>query len=215
MSELADQDRRIKRSWAQPGSSHDRLVRLLKYVLPAAAGLVLAFLALIPLEERKEVSFLVDKNKIEQAGERLKVEAAQYRGLDEEGRPFVLDARSAIQSTSADPSIDVSQMSAQLQLNDGPARIEADRARFNPDANKIDVLGPVRVLAANGYRLLTSDVLIDLHDRTLQSRGRVDGEMPLGNFSAERMTADLPERTVVLEGGARLHIKQGALREPQ
>ena len=98
MSELAEQDRRVKRGWAKPGSSHDKLVRILKYGLPVLAGLLLAFLALVPLEERKEVSFLVDKAKIEQAGERLKVEAAQYRGQDEEGRPFVLDARSAIQA---------------------------------------------------------------------------------------------------------------------
>jgi lipopolysaccharide export system protein LptC len=37
--------------------------------------------------------------------------------------------------------------------------------------------------------------------------------MPLGTFSADRLSADLPERTVVLDGGARLHINQGALKE--
>ena len=110
MSELAEQDRRVKRSWAKPGSSHDKLVRILKYGLPVLAGLLLAFLALVPLEERKEVSFLVDKAKIEQAGERLKVEAAQYRGQDEEGRPFVLDARSAIQASSADPVLEIADI---------------------------------------------------------------------------------------------------------
>lgn len=212
MSERAEQDRRVKRSWATPGSSHDKLVRTLKYALPALAGLVLAFLALIPLEERKEVSFLVDKNKIEQAGERLKVEAAQYRGQDEEGRPFVLDARSAIQATSSDPVLEIADMSAQLQFNDGPARIIADRARFNPDRNEVDVIGPVLVVAANGYRLLTSDVLVDLEGRSLQSRGAVQGQMPLGNFSADGLQADLPERNVVLEGNARLRIEQGALK---
>lgn len=211
MSELAEQDRKVKRSWAEPGSSHDRLIRLLKYALPALVGLVLAFLALVPLEDRDEVSFLVDKNKLDPSEERLKVEAAQYRGQDEEGRPFVLNARSAIQQTSASPILDILNMSAQLQLQDGPASILADKARFNPDANLVDVLGPVQVSAANGYQLLTSDVRVDLHDRSLQSQGNVAGQMPLGRFSAERMSADLPERTVVLEGGARLHIDQGAL----
>lgn len=213
MSELAEQDRRVKRSWAKPGSSHDKLVTLLKYGLPALAGLLLAFLALVPLEERKEVSFLVDKAKIEQAGERLKVEAAQYRGQDEEGRPFVLDARSAIQATSDDPVIEIADMKARLEMADGPAEIVAQRARFNPDENEVDVVGPVLITGANGYRLSTSDVLIDLHDRSLQSRGAVRGEMPLGNFSADRMTADLPERRVVLEGNARLRLNEGALKD--
>lgn len=212
MSELAEQDRRAKRGWAKPGSSHDKLVRTLKYALPALAGLLLAFLALVPLEERKEVSFLVDKSKIEQAGERLKVEAAQYRGQDEEGRPFVLDARSAIQASSADPVLEIADMRARLQMADGPAEIIAGRARFNPDNNTVDVVGAVLVTGANGYRLLTSDVMVDLRDRSLQSRGAVTGQAPVGNFSADQMSADLSERTVLLEGNARLRIEQGAIK---
>lgn len=211
MSELAEQDRRIKRGWAKPGSSHDRLIRLMKYLLPALVGLVLAFLALVPLEDRKEVSFLVDKNKLAQAEERMKVEAAQYRGQDEEGRPFVLDARTAVQATSSDPMVDIRTMSARLQLDEGPAEITADQARFNPDVNMVDVVGLVRVAIADGYQLLTSNVLVDLRDRSLQSQGQVEGRMPLGTFRADRMSADLPERKVVLEGNARLHIDQGAL----
>ncbi|HEY0115881.1 MAG TPA: LPS export ABC transporter periplasmic protein LptC, partial [Allosphingosinicella sp.] len=212
MSELAEQDRRVKRSWARPGSSHDRLIRLMKFVLPLLVGLVLAFLALIPLEDRKEISFLLDKNKVDQAQERLKVEAAQYRGQDELGRAFVLDARSAIQANSADPVIEIADMSARLQLDDGPAAITAGRARFNPQIDRVAVLGPVQFRAADGYQLRTADVMVDLRDRSLQSQQRVEGQMPLGHFSADRLKADLPERTVVLEGGARLHINQGAFR---
>ena len=212
MSELAEQDRRVKRSWARPGSSHDRLIRLMKFVLPLLVGLVLAFLALIPLEDRKEISFLLDKNKVDRAQERLKVEAAQYRGQDELGRAFVLDARSAIQANSADPVIEIADMSARLQLDDGPAAITAGRARFNPQIDRVAVLGPVQFRAADGYQLRTADVMVDLRDRSLQSQQRVEGQMPLGHFSADRLKADLPERTVVLEGGARLHINQGAFR---
>lgn len=211
MSELANQERRVKRRWARPGSSHDRMVKLLKFGLPALVGIILAFLALVPLEDRKEVSFLLDKNKVERARERLKVELAQYRGQDELGRPFVLEARSAVQPSSADPVVQVADMSARLQLEEGPAQITADRARFNMNDNKVAVAGPVQFQAADGYRLNTRDVNIDLRDRSLASEGRVDGRMPLGTFTADRMSADLPERRVVLEGRARLHINQGVL----
>jgi lipopolysaccharide export system protein LptC len=211
VSELAEKDRKVKRGWARPNSSHDRLIRLMKYALPALVGLVLAFLALVPLEEREEVSFLVDKNKLAQAEERMRIDAPQYRGQDEEGRPFVLDAKTAVQATSSDPIVDINQMSARLQLDEGLAQITADQARFNPDENMVDVLGQVRVAIADGYQLLTSNVAVDLRDRSLQSQGQVEGRMPLGTFRADRMSADLPERKVVLEGNARLHIDQGAL----
>ena len=213
MSDQADQDRRVKRSWARPGSSHDALIKVMKFGLPALVGLVLAFLALIPLEDRKEISFLLDKNKVEQAKERLKVESAQYRGQDEEGRQFTVDAREAIQANSADPTVEIADMSAQLQLNEGPAQLTAGRARFNPEANKVDVIGAIRFVAADGYELNTSDVQVDLHDRSLQSSQPVQGRTPQGSFSADRMIADLPERRIVLEGNARLHINQGSLRK--
>ncbi len=213
MSKAADQERRHKRSWARPGSSHDRVVRLLKFGLPALVGIIVAFMALVPLEERKEVSFLLDKNKVEKAQERLKVESAQYRGLDEEGRPFVLDAQRALQVNSADPNVAISGVGAQLQLDEGPARITAERARYNLQSDQVAVNGPVQFNAADGYRLDTRDVTVDLRDRSLASQAPVQGRTPLGTFSGDRMTADLENRTVVLEGRARLRIDQNSGRE--
>jgi lipopolysaccharide export system protein LptC len=46
----------------------------------------------------------------------------------------------------------------------------------------------------------------------VESNRGVEGQMPLGRFTAAEMQADLPSRTVVLKGRARLHIVQGGLR---
>jgi len=40
----------------------------------------------------------------------------------------------------------------------------------------------------------------------------VQGQMPLGRFSADQLQVNLPDRKVVLTGRARLHIVQGGLR---
>jgi len=40
----------------------------------------------------------------------------------------------------------------------------------------------------------------------------VTGRTELGQFQAKRLRADLNDRTVVLDGGARLKIVQGAVR---
>jgi lipopolysaccharide export system protein LptC len=72
--------------------------------------------------------------------------------------------------------------------------------------------GPVKVAGPNDYRLATSDVTVDLKARQLASGGPVSGQMRLGQFQAGQLRADLGERTVVLDGGARLKIVQGAVR---
>jgi len=212
MSEQGDRDRRKKRGWAAPGGSHDKIVRILKLALPALIGVVLAFLAFSPLEDKQDISFLLDKSKVDTAEERLKVTAAQYRGQDNDGRPFVLFARSALQATSATQVVEIRDMSARILLDSGPARLEAGRARYNMENDHVNVVGPILFSAANGYRMRTHDVNLDLRARTLQSRGAVDGVIPLGRFSAGRLEANLPDRTVVLTGRARLHIAQGGIR---
>ena len=53
---------------------------------------------------------------------------------------------------------------------------------------------------------------VDLDKRTMRSTGQVTGLMPLGQFEAGSLSADLDERTVRLDGGVRLKIVQGAVR---
>lgn len=212
MSELAERERIVKRGWAAPGGFHDRFIRFLKIAMPALIGVTLAFLAFAPLEEKQEVSFVLDKTKVDQAEERMRVQSAQYRGQDDQGRPFVLSARSALQESSADPVVQIRDMNAQIRLNSGPARLEALAARYNMDSDQVDVVGPIQLTAADGYTLETSNVRIDLRSQQLASRGSVQGKMPLGRFTAGRLEADLEQRTVVLGDRARLHIEQGVIR---
>jgi lipopolysaccharide export system protein LptC len=212
MSELAERDRIVKRGWAAPGGAHDLLIRLMKIVLPIAVGLLLAYLLFSPLSRNKEISFLLDKNKVDVARERLKVQAAQYRGTDNKGRPFVIDTASAVQATSSEPVVQISGMAARIQLADGLATLRADRGRYDMEKQVVDVVGPILLTGADGYRLETRDVAVDLNSQILSSGRGVEGRMPLGRFSAGRMTVDIPQRRVALSGRARLHIEQGGLR---
>ena len=211
MSELAERERVARRSWAAPGRSHDKVITAMKLALPAAIGVLLAFLAFAPLEEKQEFSFLLDKTKVEHAEERMRVESAQYRGQDSRGRPFVLNARSALQQSSAVPVVDVRDMSAQILLDNGPARLVARQARYDMATDKVGVIGPIVLTTADGYRLATRDVVVDLRQRRLVSRGPVEGQMPLGRFSAGRLEVDLQGRRAVLSNRARIHIVQGGM----
>jgi lipopolysaccharide export system protein LptC len=209
MSELAIADNVRKRGWARPGSAHDRLVRLLNVALPTLIGVLMAYLAMAPLSKSQDISFILDKNKVEVAKERMRVQAAQYRGQDGQGRPFTIAAGSAVQATSDDPIVNIETMSARILLDDGPASLQARQGRYNLETEQMAVPGPILFLGPDGYRLSTRDVTVDLNQRTLASHGSVEGVMPLGSFSADRLEANLADRRVVLSGRARLHIVQG------
>ncbi len=211
MSEAATRERAFRQLWAVPGSSHDRLVRFAKVALPSAVGALIAILAFAPLDKEGDASFILDKKKVDNAPERMRVEAARYVGEDNRGQKFSIEAAAAIQRSSDVPIVDISGMMARLGLVQGPLVIMANLARYNLDTQKIVISGPVRVIGPDGYRLETFDVLVDLRKRRLASSGPVAGQMRLGNFRAGSLTADLGERKVVLGGGARLKIVQGAV----
>src|SRR3546814_11397285 len=102
-------------------------------------------------------------------------------------------------------------MIARILLNDGPAVLTAQKGIYHMDREEVAVPGPVQFQTADGYRLTTRDVDIDMKARTMKSHGRVDGRMPAGTFSGDQLKADLSARTVTLQVHARLRIDQKGL----
>jgi lipopolysaccharide export system protein LptC len=201
-----------KQRWAEPGSGHDQIVRWSKIVLPSAVGILLAVLALAPLDKKGDVSFILDKKKVQSAPERMRVETARYTGTDDKGQQFIMVANRAIQPSSDTPLVDIRGMSARLNQQQGPVLIAADRGRYNLDTQRVAIDGPVKVAGADGFRLNTSNVMVDLKQRRLASQGPAEGAMRLGQFRANQIRADLNEHKVFLDGGVRLKIIQGAVR---
>jgi lipopolysaccharide export system protein LptC len=211
-AEAPARTRPSKQRWAVPGSAHDRIVRWTKVALPSAVGVLIAVLVFAPLEKKGDVSFILDKKKVQSAQERMLVEAPRYVGTDDKGQRFVIVANNAIQRSSDVPIVDIHGVNAQLAQPQGPLNMKANQGRYNLDTQKLAIDGPVNVVGGDGYRLNTRDVLVDLKQRKLASTGPVAGGMRLGDFQAGQLHADLGSRTVVLDGGAHLKIVQGAVR---
>ncbi|MFW2351571.1 LPS export ABC transporter periplasmic protein LptC [Qipengyuania sp.] len=210
----AKERRHERQHWAEPGGSHDRLVAFLARALPMAVGVLAALMVVTPLSPRGEVSFLLDRNKVAIIKERLRVDNALYRGADDKGRPFSLTAGEAVQQSSAEGIVRMNNLVARLLLDEGPARISARAGQYDIDDEVVSIIGPMHMVAADGYRMLARDVSLDLAEERLVGSGGVDGEIPAGTFRADRLTADLSARTITLSGNARLRMVPGELRMP-
>lgn len=212
MSKRAEIQRSKRQYYAAPGGSHDRRIRLLSFVLPTCVGALAAILALAPFTLAGELSFVLDKDSVDVARERMRVTEAVYRGEDSQGRPFSLKAGYAVQKSSRDPVVELKDLSARLLLGDGPAQIRANTGSYDMDRESVRVTGPIQAETSGGYRLSTNNVTVDLKERTLVSDDPVDGRTNIGTFRADNLQADLKERTVTLEGNAQLRIQQNGLR---
>lgn len=210
----ARQLRSKRQHFAAPGGSHDRLVRFLARALPMAVGVIAALMVITPLGPGSEVSFLLDRNKVAMIDERLAVTNAMYRGEDDEGRPFSLTAGEAVQRSSAEGVVRMRDLQAQILLRDGPARITAQAGAYDIEREVMRIDGPLRLSAADGYSMVARGVSVDLTTRRMFGDEGVEGELPAGSFSADRVVADLDKRIFSLKGNARLTMRPGELRKP-
>jgi lipopolysaccharide export system protein LptC len=192
-----------------PGGSVDRWIGPLKAVLPWAAGLGLAAVLALSLPNSKEFSFVLKRDQVMTSKERLRIERAVYRGTDAKGRPFTVRADQAVQRTAAVAVVDVRGIDATMKLASGPARITAASGAYDIEHDRMTLAGPVHAVEG-GYALTTGRATLDIDKQTVASDGPVTGRSRLGNFTANQMNADVSGQTVVLSGGARLHIDRRA-----
>jgi lipopolysaccharide export system protein LptC len=211
MSAQADLERTQRQRWAMPGGTHDRVIRGMRVILPSIIGILLAVLAFSPFTGTQELSFVLDKDGVDLSRERMRLVEALYRGEDSKGRPFSLRAGSAVQKTSATPVLEMTSLSANMVLDDGPASIVAQRGSYNLNKETMRVNGPLAVESA-GYDMVVSNVELSLKDRSMQSFGPVSGRTKVGTFKAGRLSANLDTRVVRLEGGVHLRIDQNAVK---
>lgn len=241
MSELADRERNKRQQRATGGGSYDAFLKLVKWGLPLIVGALVAILVLAPLLKGDEVSFVLNKDDVEQAEERMRLTEALYRGEDNKGQPFSVKAGSAVQRTSKVPVVEMQDLAADIVLSDGPTSIKAANGSYNIDKEVVSIPGQLDFKSAGGYALTVGDVAVDLNSQAITSEGQVSGTMPLGEFwgkmlradlerqtvnvtggvhgtlpigsySANSLYADNKARTVVLEGNAKMQINQGALK---
>lgn len=214
MTAQADRIRRKRRAFAAPGSSLDRMVQMLAVGLPALVGVVAAMMVITPLGPRGEVSFLLDRNEVAIAEDRLRVDNAVYRGEDSRGRPFSLAAGNAVQESSSVAAVELRELVARIILPEGPAVLSASAGIYDIDEQQVQIPSIVRFRAADGYSMAARDVTVDLPSRTLWSEGPVEGAVPAGTFGGNSFRADLAERTVTIAGDARMRMVPGQLRLP-
>lgn len=215
MTQAADRIRTRRQHMAAPGSALDRIVRVLAVGLPALVGVVAAMMLITPLSPRGEISFLLDRNKVAIAEDRLRVDNAMYRGQDSHGRPFSLVAGEAVQQSNNVPIVELEDMTARIVLSEGPAVLTAPRGSYDIEEEQVGIPGMVRFNAADGYEFVARNVTIDLPSRTMAGEGQVSGAIPAGTFSADAMHANLQERVFSLDGHARLRMVPGRLRLPR
>lgn len=170
-------------------------------MLPAVIGVLLALLAFSPFTGNSELSFLLDKDEVNVAKERMKVSEATYRGEDNKGRAFSLRAGSAVQKSAMEPLIRLKDLQAQIGLDEGPASVIAANGLYDLAAQTISVTGPMTLKSADGYSVVANDVALGLKDQIVRGTGQLNVSSPKGySATASDASFSLQEQIMTTPG---------------
>lgn len=183
-------------------------VRVLKRLLPAAAVLLLAAIALWPQidgsDDQRRLTFRRDG---EAAPDTLRVRQARYQGVDELGRPFTVTAREASQVSGRD-AIEMVQPQADMTLQDGAwVFLDAAEGTYRRTAGLLELAGGVTLNHDAGYEVRTPTAQVDLRAQSAEGPGPVAAQGPFGTLEGIGFQATDGGREIIVFGPARLVLE--------
>jgi len=172
---------------------HSRLVRAMKVALPLCA---LGLVALIFLQgrERGTVADLFTAEELARLGAGLRLEQPRFAGVTDGGDPYVVTADWALPDQAMPEEIVLEQPRGELSLRDGrQVTASATSGLLRRRAQTLTLTGDVVILATDGQRVETDELLIDFGNKRASTPGAVHGTGPEGSIDAGRFHAEAGE----------------------
>ena len=185
---LAVVSRRGKRHVPTRGGLARRrwLINTSKFVLPAAAVVLLASIALWP-----EFNEAADKARFVYNGLRAmdgaRLTNAHYRGIDERGRPYTVTAATAVQRDAE--QVDLTVPNADMTLENGTwINVKSKRGVFMRKAQQLDLSDDVVLYRDDGTTMTTSSASVEMKAGAASGAAPTHVEGPFGTLDASGFT---------------------------
>lgn len=208
--EMAPRDRRPPGPTGAPQGAGRRLfVRVAKRLLPAAAILLLALVALWPqLDGSDEARRLTFRRGAEPPADTLRVRDARFQGVDEQGRPYTVTAEGAAQATGAD-TVDLVRPQADMTLADGAwVLLSAQGGVYARESQVLDLQGAVTLNHDAGYQVVTESARVKLREHSAEGQSAVAAQGPFGTLEGSGFELTDSGQVIVVTGPARLVLQE-------
>jgi lipopolysaccharide export system protein LptC len=214
----APQPPRLRNLGAAPSrryhaATHERysaFVRAARLALPVAAlvivGIVIAKLSSDPHQSLNPVATM-PKDEKTIPGQTAMTEA-KYEGIDQQGRPYTVTAKSAARDMKAPESVLLTAPGATLQVDDSrTVAMQAAAGVFDAKNSQLRLYDGVRVSDNTGYEMDLRDIDIDIKARHAVTQSPVSGKGPLGTLDAAGMDVQDGGAMIVFKGPATMQLR--------
>ncbi len=199
---------RRKKAFGQ-ARRHTWFIRVLRFVLPAttlslAGGILITSGIFTPSGPVLESSNVGIENGV------LTMENARLTGIDEEDRPYEVNALTASQLLSDPGVINLDGIDAELSGGDESwSSVAARSGQYDRDQEVLRLEEDVLVRSGDGYDVSLDSAYVDLRAGTVTSDDPVEIEMMNGTLQAQGMTIENKGEILRFFDGVSLKINPG------
>jgi lipopolysaccharide export system protein LptC len=190
-------------------AARTRLVRRLRIILPSLALVLIAGLLANTREAGVDDAFLEDFTDLSATTEQYKMANPKFAGVDDDGQPYEITAREALQAPQDKEIVELVEPRAVTQGADKTTVVTAKKGVFRSEANMLDLSDAVTLqheIGSQSYVLTTPAARVAIREETVDSNSGVVGESEAGVLRADRMRAYNGEGRVVFEGNVSMRI---------
>jgi lipopolysaccharide export system protein LptC len=197
-----DPSRRGGEAAYRAAQRHSRIVRALKYILPALAilgGVIFwASARFIP----SDLSDLVDQAGIDMQSNSVTMDKPHISGFEGTRRAYEVKADSAVQSLDDPKVLTFSKIDAHIGLEDaGVATVGAATGVYNGNDNTLHLKDGIAIDTDTGYSARTEAALVDFGAGSLVSDTPVQMQGKEGSIRADSVEVTDRGKHIIFRGG--------------
>lgn len=190
-------------------STYSRVIAWLKILLPLVALGLLSTIFLLSRDPDPASRVPFSVVGIEGDVAKEQVREPYFAGTTNNGATLTMTARAAYPDENQTGRVEAEALDARIVMTDGSEiDLNAPLASISDSDNRAELKGGVTIHSSTGYTLTTQSLLASLDKVEAESRGRVQGDGPLGTLDAGRMQITTPEGAddvhLLFTGGVKL-----------
>jgi lipopolysaccharide export system protein LptC len=188
-------------------ASYSRVVRALKLLLPLSALMLVAAAVLFVMFYDADDTLTLSFTSVEHLDNDLRMVNPRFRGMDNERRPFLVTATSAIQDVRDPRNVTLENLQADMALSETSwVGLSADSGHLDSEEQTLELEGNISVFTDAGYEFHTQRALVQLEEQRVTSNTEVTGQGPLGTMRADGFVAEEAGDRLRFTGNVRMRI---------
>jgi lipopolysaccharide export system protein LptC len=194
----------LRRPPSARGIARRRLmIRLTKLVLPLAALALLSLIALWPELNHSKDQGRLTFSQFSAGVDGAKLTDAKYRGVDDQGRPYTITAKTANQVTPE--RVNLTTPVGDVSMKDGTwLHIQSKDGVYLKQAGSLDLSHEVILYRDDGTTMTSESASIDLHNGAASGSEPTHAEGPFGTLDAQGFVLTDSGAAIQFAGPAKL-----------